>query len=116
MYVLAKVPDILYAVISIKTTKEFDSWYSSRTVRDRVLIDNRLERIRNSRHFGDMKSLGNGLAELRWRNGYRVYFGRLRESLVLLLVGGQKNAQEKDIQKARVLLQRHAYLGTEEFK
>jgi putative addiction module killer protein len=71
----------------------------------------RILRIEQADHFGDAKDLGNGLAELRWASGRRVYFARIYNkdgSLVLLILGGNKNGQTKDIRAARVLLQRYA--------
>lgn len=96
------------SMIEIKKTTEFETWYQSLRDKEQIQIDARLERIESAEHFGDAKYLGNGLAELRWKNGWRVYF--FKESLtgIVLLIGGSKNAQEKDIQKARLLLRRYA--------
>ena len=92
----------------IKKTFEFDEWYQGLREKEQFQIDARLERIQSSNHFGDAKYLGDSLAELRWKNGWRIYF--FRESLtgIILLIGGSKNAQEKDIQRARLLLRRYA--------
>jgi putative addiction module killer protein len=96
------------SIIEIKKTSEFEEWYEGLRDKEQMLIDARLQRIENAGHFGDAKYLGDGLAELRWKNGWRVYF--FKESLVgiILLIGGSKNAQEKDIQRARLLLRRYA--------
>src|SRR5215471_19902942 len=54
--------------------------------------------------------LGDGLAELRWKSGMRLYFSRITDrqgTAVLLILGGTKHGQEKDITKARVLLRRY---------
>ena len=107
------MPGILYSVISLKKTDEFESWLSKLTFKEQGQINARLERIRVSEHFGDAKSLGNGLAELRWKSGWRIYFFKEGKDLIVLLVGGHKNAQEKDIQKARLLLRRYASIGIE---
>lgn len=98
----------MYAMISIKRTPEFAEWLDNLTRKEQAQIHARLERIQNSSHFGDAKSLGNGLAELRWKNGWRIYFFKEGRDMIVLLVGGHKNAQEKDIQKARLLLRRYA--------
>ncbi len=74
-------------------------------------IEARLARIERFDHFGDAKYIGNGLAELRWKNGYRVYFAKMEDKqrqTVLLVVGGTKHGQQKDIEKARILLRRYA--------
>ena len=87
-------------------TDEFREWVESLGHKRRALVDSRLDRIRESGHFGDFKPLGEGLYELRWKNGTRVYFsftvgdpGRM----VLMLWGGDKNGQGRDIVKARKL-------------
>lgn len=102
------MPDILYSMISVKKTPEFGEWLDSLSWKEQGQINARLERIRNSGHFGDAKALGNGLAELRWKNGWRIYFFKEGREMIVLLVGGHKNAQEKEIKKARLLLERYA--------
>jgi putative addiction module killer protein len=93
-------------MFSLRKTVEFSDWLDGLTWKEQGQINARLERIQNSGHFGDAKSLGEGLAELRWKNGWRIYFFKEGKFVIVLLVGGHKNAQEKDIQKARLLLRR----------
>jgi putative addiction module killer protein len=81
----------------------FSEWL--RDLRDRearARIRVRLNRVRLG-NFGDSTPLGEGLFELRlmFGPGYRVYFGREGDRLVLLLCGGDKKTQEKDIGRAR---------------
>ncbi len=68
----------------------------------RARIRARLARLRLG-NFGDTNSLGDGLQELRipYGPGYRVYFGRAGTRLVLLLCGGTKRTQSRDIEQAR---------------
>lgn len=99
-------------MVGIKKTTEFDEWYQNLREKEQTQIDARLERIQSADHFGDAKYLGDGLAELRWKNGWRVYFFKESLSGIVLLIGGSKNAQEKDIQRARILLRRYAHLKT----
>ena len=56
-----------------------------------------------SKNFGDVKALGADLYELRlfFGPGYRVYFGEHRGRLILILHGGDKSSQTRDIKKAR---------------
>lgn len=70
----------------------------------RAKIRVRLNRIRLG-NFGDCKSVGHGVSELRIPHGpgYRVYFGRKGETIVILLSGGDKKTQSRDIE----LAQRH---------
>lgn len=65
-------------------------------------IQARLGRLRLG-HYGDYKILGNGVYELKldFGPGYRVYFGKLKQQVILLLVGGDKSSQTRDILQAR---------------
>jgi putative addiction module killer protein len=97
-------------MILLKKTREFDEWFSSLTNREQKQVAARLERIQNLSHFGDAKSLGDGLCELRWNNGWRVYFIKEAATGIILLLGGHKNEQKKDIGKARFLFERYTKL------
>ncbi len=82
----------------------FSEWI--RNLKDRTArarIRTRLARLRLG-NFGDTNSLGGGLHELRIDHGpgYRVYFGRAGDRLVLLLCGGTKRTQSRDIEQARI--------------
>lgn len=70
--------------------------------RVRAAIDARLLRVR-LKNFGDVKRIGAGVEELRIDvgPGFRVYFGRVGERIVLLLVGGDKRTQAKDLKTAQ---------------
>ena len=67
-------------------------------------IQARILRI-ESGNLGDHKSVGGGVGELRidFGPGYRVYFGKDGATLILLLIGGDKGSQGKDIKRARAL-------------
>ena len=54
-------------------------------------------------NFGDAEAIGGGVSELRihWGPGYRVYFGRLGETVILLLCAGDKRTQDRDIERAK---------------
>jgi putative addiction module killer protein len=62
----------------------------------------RIERIKLG-HFGDVKSVGDGVGELRFNfgSGYRIYFGLKGRAIIILLCAGDKSSQLKDIQKAK---------------
>jgi putative addiction module killer protein len=68
----------------------------------RTRIEARIARIAVG-NFGDTVLVGQGVLELRidWGPGYRVYFARLGQVLVLLLCGGDKRTQQKDIDRAK---------------
>lgn len=92
-------------IMQIIESKEFSLWFER--LKDKAakkLIYQRLARIRLYGHFGDFKLIDGKLKELRFFNksGTRIYFAVL-DSVVLLL-GGNKNTQNKDIQKAKELL------------
>lgn len=82
----------------------FTSWLSSlKDRRAKLKILTRIDRARFG-NFGDHKSLGKGLFELRldYASGFRVYFGRVGDEIVVLLCGGDKKTQSKDIESARM--------------
>ncbi len=68
----------------------------------RARIEARLARVAAGT-FGDSQPVGNGVMELRidWGPGYRVYFARVGQVMVLLLCGGDKRTQQKDIHRAK---------------
>ena len=71
-----------------------------RQVQARIMA--RLNRVRLG-NFGDCKAVGEGVLELRmpFGPGYRVYFAREGEAVVLLLCGGDKDSQQRDIERAK---------------
>ncbi len=66
-------------------------------------VDARLTRIRNSGNVGNCESVGDGVFELKFDfgPGYRVYFGLEKETNMILLLGGSKKGQQKDINKSK---------------
>jgi len=87
----------------VQQTDTFANWLSKlkdRKATARVLV--RIESLRQG-NFGDSKSLGSGLHELRihFGPGYRIYYTRKAGLLILLLCGGDKSSQGKDIARAR---------------
>ncbi len=76
-------------------------WINSLDIAIKARIRVRIQRIENG-NLGDFRALGVGLFEFRFHfgAGYRLYFGREGESLILLLAGGNKSTQLKDINKA----------------
>lgn len=70
----------------------FSEWLDSlRDLKAKFKIDRRLDRV-GTGNFGDYRSVGEGVYELRvnYGPGYRVYFGQVEETIVLLLIGGDK--------------------------
>lgn len=99
------------SMIRIKETRDFTKWSSELTIKEQLQVFGRLERIKSTGYFGDVKYLGDSLCELRWKNGWRVYFMKDISQGILLLLGGHKNEQEKNIKKARILAGRYAGRG-----
>ena len=68
----------------------------------RARINRRLEKLEEG-NYGDFKPVGEGVFEMRlhFGPGYRIYFGEIDSHVVLLLFGGSKNGQAKDIQLAK---------------
>lgn len=91
--------------IAIRQTGEFRNWLDAlRDRKARLRIDDRLKRLAHG-HSGDTKSVGGGVFELRLQfgPGYRVYYIWQGDVLILLLNGGDKDSQTRDIAKARQL-------------
>ena len=85
----------------------FDEWFDSlRDLRMQAAVDARLTRVRAG-NFGDCKSVGGGVFELRisFGPGLRVYYGLHGRQIVVLLGGGDKRSQARDIRRAQQLWQ-----------
>ena len=85
----------------------FNNWLKSlRDRKSRAIIRTRINRIRLG-NLGDCKSVGEGVSELRinFAAGYRVYFARQASTVVILLSGGDKSSQQKDIKRAKLYWQ-----------
>ena len=77
-------------------------------MRGRIAIARRIERMEHG-NFGDVKSVGASVSELRIPTGprYRVYFTKKEERIIILLIAGDKSSQTKDIDKAKQLLKEY---------
>jgi len=82
----------------------FEEWFNSlRNQKVQIKIDARLRRVTQG-NLGDYRSIGEGVFELRidYGPGYRIYFGQLGSTIVLLLCGGDKSTQGQDISIAKM--------------
>ena len=80
----------------------FGEWLDSLRDRNvRVRIKSRLDRVEQG-NLGDFKSVGQGVFELRinYGSGYRLYFGQVGLTIVVILIAGDKSTQEQDIRQA----------------
>ena len=92
-------------MLDIRQTETFTKWRSKlKDDRARAAIALRIARLAFG-HIGDAASVGDGVSELRihYGPGYRIYFRRKREMIVVLLCGGDKSTQAGDIKKAKLL-------------
>ncbi|HEX9325533.1 MAG TPA: type II toxin-antitoxin system RelE/ParE family toxin [Reyranella sp.] len=89
----------------LRQTSVFAKWLGGlRDRRARARIQVRLDRLALGL-AGDVKPVGSGVSELRidYGPGYRVYFKRKGDDVVILLAGGDKRTQDRDIQRALAL-------------
>lgn len=93
-------------MLELKQTEQFRRWRTRlKDARARALIASRLDRLAFG-HAGDAAPVGEGISELRihYGPGYRMYFHRQGNTVVILLCGGDKGSQAKDIKTAKRLL------------
>ena len=90
-------------MIDVRKTEEFDDWLSAlKDYKAVAKIAARVERLALG-NPGDVKPVGEGISEMRipYGPGYRVYYAQAGKEVVLLLCGGDKATQDKDIKRAR---------------
>ncbi|HDR52639.1 MAG TPA: type II toxin-antitoxin system RelE/ParE family toxin [Mariniphaga anaerophila] len=93
----------------IEKTDEFDKWLRKlKDLRAKAKILFRIQKIEIDEHFGDCEPVGNGIRELKidYAKGYRVYFKEFDGKIIILLIGGDKSTQQRDIEKAKEILKR----------
>jgi putative addiction module killer protein len=94
-------------MIEVRQTEVFAAWFAGlrdREARARILVRIRRLSLGNP---GDVKPVGRGISEMRIDHGpgYRVYFARRGDTVVILLCGGDKRSQDRDIARAVELAQ-----------
>ena len=94
--------------MEIRTAECFERWFGSlvdRTTRARIIFA--IEKIKLG-NFGNTKHLTEGLFEIKvnFGPGYRLYYCNQGETIIILLVGGDKSSQRRDIDKALELMER----------
>ena len=93
-------------MITVLQTTQFAKWLKrlkDAEARARILV--RIRRLSLTENFGDARPVGDGVYEMRVEHGpgYRLYYARRDNALVLLLIGGDKSSQQRDIAKAKKL-------------
>jgi putative addiction module killer protein len=93
------------AVLSLIRSSAFDAWL--RQLRDDEAKIKIFTRLRNAErgHFGDVSPVGEGISEMRIHSGpgYRIYYTRSGSTVYLLLTGGDKSSQKRDIDQAKLI-------------
>ena len=90
-------------MFEVLTTDEFDLWLSDLAdERARTKIASRVARLRFG-NAGDAKPVGEGVSEMRVHHGpgYRVYYKQTNKTIIVMLCGGDKSTQEKDVRRAK---------------
>ncbi|MGQ1948646.1 type II toxin-antitoxin system RelE/ParE family toxin [Geofilum sp. OHC36d9] len=93
----------------IEKTVEFDKWLKKlKDLRAKAKILFRIQKLESDEHFGDCRPVGEGIRELKinYAKGYRVYFKEKDGKIIILLIGGDKSTQPKDIEKAKDILKK----------
>lgn len=93
-------------IYEIHTTDVFDQWAARISDKQAAMaIARRLDRAASG-NLGDVKNLGDGVSEMRIfvGKGYRLYFTRRAGKLIILLCGGDKSSQQRDIKTAKELV------------
>lgn len=88
----------------IEKTTEFDKWLGKlKDLKAKAKILFRIQKIEIEGHFGDCKFIGDGIREMRvnFAKGYRIYFVEKNGKIIILLSGGDKSTQQRDIARAK---------------
>lgn len=87
---------------NVQQTQKFSQWLTKlKDMRARIAIVRRVERVQSG-NLGDVKSVGESVYEIRidMGPGYRLYYTMHGDEIIILLVGGDKSTQQRDIEKA----------------
>ena len=94
-------------MFTVRQTQEFQDWLDGlRDIKAQLRIVARL-RLAEAGNLGDWKPIGNELSEMRvaFGPGYRLYFTKRQNILIVMLAGGDKSTQARDIRRAQKILQ-----------
>jgi len=96
----AAIPREIIYYESLDGSQPFKDWFEDEGFSSQQKIDARLARV-EAGNFGDYKGVGEGVKELKFRDGTRIYVGEDGPRIVVLLLGGNKSSQSKDIERAK---------------
>jgi len=85
-----------------RKTNYFEKWFNKLSDNIQLIIDKYIKRLVNG-NFSNCKSVGEGVHELKidFQKGYRIYFTNIDGEIIILLLGGDKSSQQKDVEKAK---------------
>lgn len=88
--------------------KDYSIWYESQTSKIRAQIDGWLEKIRDFGHYGHVRRLSSVLFEIKFNNRNRIYYTEkiIDGKVLILILGGNKNGQYKDIKKTKKIAEK----------
>jgi putative addiction module killer protein len=89
---------------TLRKLSGYIKWFESLRLKEAGQVEARLKRIADEDHFGSVRDLDEGLWELKFINGNRIYYARTGKTEITLILGGDKNGQDRDIKKAKSLL------------
>jgi putative addiction module killer protein len=92
--------------IEVRRTEEFIEWLNKlRDRKARAIIIRRIDRLVETGNFGDAQPVGSGVTEMRihYGPGYRIYCVQPGRAIVIILCGGDKSEQQRDIERAKIL-------------
>lgn len=103
----------------VSQTEEYEDWLEQQSLKTQVIVSKRIKNIIDYGHFGDSKNVSkydkgitkDRIFELRWDDGKRVYYGKIDTLYLILLYGGNKNGQDKDIQEAKSIFIKYIEVG-----
>lgn len=95
-------------MVTFLKTAEFLAWYETQSPKVRAQIDNRLQSIKEHNHYGHVRRLSPVLFEIKFNNGNRIYCTEtvVNGKTIILILGGNKNGQDKDIKRAQKIAEK----------
>jgi putative addiction module killer protein len=85
-------------------TSDYKEWLATQSLKLQRQVHHRILNVEQEGHFGHHKHLEKNLWELKFNDGRRIYYSIIPDAKIILLIGGNKNGQAKDVQKASKIL------------
>lgn len=96
------------SIVTLLTTADYLEWHRTQSPKVRAQIDARLQNLTLHNYFGRLRQLSSILFELKFNNGNRIYYTEkvIDDKTVILILGGNKNGQDKDIRRAQKIAEK----------